>query len=57
MSYGYVGSLLMNACASPSLGETMEMESQPKRLFHGTTTMLSSDVPAPQVQLTDFNSW
>lgn len=56
MSYGYVGSLLMNVCASPSLGEMMEMESQPKRLFHGTTTMLSSDLPTPQ-QLTDFNSW
>lgn len=56
MSYGYVGSLLMNVCASSSLGEMMEMESQPKRLFHGTTTMLSSDLPTPQ-QLTDFNSW
>uniref|UniRef100_A0A673WGP8 PABIR family member 2 n=1 Tax=Salmo trutta TaxID=8032 RepID=A0A673WGP8_SALTR len=50
-------------CIRPSIlgpikrkGETMEMESQPKRLFHGTTTMLSSDVSAPQVQLTDFNS-
>uniref|UniRef100_A0A4W5MQP8 PABIR family member 2 n=1 Tax=Hucho hucho TaxID=62062 RepID=A0A4W5MQP8_9TELE len=50
-------------CIRPSIlgpikrkGEMMEMESQPKRLFHGTTTMLSSDVPAPQVQLPDFNS-
>ncbi|XP_038862580.1 P2R1A-PPP2R2A-interacting phosphatase regulator 1-like isoform X4 [Salvelinus fontinalis] len=50
-------------CIRPSIlgpikrkGEMMEVESQPKRLFHGTTTMLSSDLPAPQVQLTDFNS-
>uniref|UniRef100_A0A8K9V7F2 Protein FAM122A n=1 Tax=Oncorhynchus mykiss TaxID=8022 RepID=A0A8K9V7F2_ONCMY len=49
-------------CIRPSIlgpikrkGEMMEMESQPKRLFHGTTTMLSSDLPTPQ-QLTDFNS-
>ncbi|XP_024258731.1 P2R1A-PPP2R2A-interacting phosphatase regulator 1 isoform X2 [Oncorhynchus tshawytscha] len=42
-------------CGITKLGEMMEMESQPKRLFHGTTTMLSSDLPTPQ-QLTDFNS-
>ncbi|XP_041711482.1 P2R1A-PPP2R2A-interacting phosphatase regulator 1 isoform X2 [Coregonus clupeaformis] len=50
-------------CIRPSIlgpikrkGEMMEMESQPKRLFHGTTTMLSSDVLLPQVQRPDFNS-
>ncbi|XP_019901666.1 protein FAM122B isoform X2 [Esox lucius] len=50
-------------CIRPSIlgpikrkGEMMETESQPKRLFQGTTTMLSSDVLLPQVQLPDFNS-
>lgn len=31
----------------------MEMESQPKRLFQGTTTMLSSDMS----NLSDLSSW
>lgn len=35
-----------------SAGE-METESQPKRLFQGTTTMLSSDVS----NLSDLSSW
>ncbi|KAK6298169.1 hypothetical protein J4Q44_G00312240 [Coregonus suidteri] len=50
-------------CIRPSIlgsikrkGEMMETESQPKRLFQGTTTILSSDVLVPQVQLPDFTS-
>ncbi|XP_045580057.1 protein FAM122B isoform X5 [Salmo salar] len=50
-------------CIRPSIlgpikrkGEMMETESQPKRLFQGTTTILSSDVLAPQVQLPEFTS-
>uniref|UniRef100_A0A4W5Q7C2 PABIR family member 2 n=1 Tax=Hucho hucho TaxID=62062 RepID=A0A4W5Q7C2_9TELE len=50
-------------CIRPSIlgpikrkGEMMETESQPKRLFQGTTTILSSDVLVPQAQLPDFTS-